>query len=378
MWSRVKDLVPPFLAELEAQSQTAGLAQSALLELKKLVLKNSRNWGEVIIEEEHQKAIAADQLRSRLEAVKKEKAAVEGMLEESRRCIQELQQQSAHLASELSASKLRIAILEAENGPLAGKVAHSQERIVELQQAGNLLEAELRESKQKNVYLTKELEKWQSSATERALILEDIHQETWTRLGLRLGIVKHRDILPASSEMSLLPEKLVQPPPADEVHDAASKWELLAGNGCDAHLILPREDHQMVKVDITRARTRRKWDIQLNRRGFQVSAGIRYAVVFRGRAERPRPVTVGFAKAHEPWSSLGLYTTIQLSREWRTYSEEFVAAESDDNARIHFDLGGKSAGVDLTSVALHRVNSFEERPFPLTATMVEMTGDTDD
>jgi hypothetical protein len=394
LWTRVKDLVSPFLTELEAQSQTGGLAQTALLELKKLVLRNSSTWGEVIEEEERQKTIAAgeiEQLRCgvrgleqekvsllsgleqthrtvetltlethELALAKTEKATAEALLEQSRSCLREQQRQSDNLASELSAAKLRITVLEADNGSLAQKLAHAQESLLELQQAGNLLDTELRASRQKNVHLVKELEKWQSSASERALILEDIHHETWMRLGRRLGIVKYRDILPASSEMSLLPEAMVQARPGDEVGDAAPKWELLVGNGCDAHLTFPREDHQMVKVGITRARTRRKWDIQLNRRGFQVAAGIRYAVVFRGRAERPRPVSLGFAKAHEPWSSLGLYTTIQLSREWRTYSEEFVAAESDGNARIHFDLGCKSADVDLTSVALTRINSFEE------------------
>ena len=33
-----------------------------------------------------------------------------------------------------------------------------------------------------------------------------------------------------------------------------------------------------------------------------------------------------------------------------------VASADDDNARIHFDLGGKSIGVDLTSVVLERVD----------------------
>jgi Glycosyl transferase family 2/Carbohydrate binding domain len=424
LWTQVKDLVPPFLTELEGQSQTAGLAKTAFLELKKLVLKHSPTWGGVIEEEERERSIAAGkaqqlhlgmqvleqeklsllstldetrravetlslengalaldktaierrldelsgeksametthhQLCSRSEVLEKEKAAAETLLEESRGCIRELLQQSAHLASELSASQRRIATLEADNESLARKLAHAQERILESQQAGNLLEAELRESRQKNAYLVKEIEKWQLSASERAQILEDIQQETWMRLGFRLGVVKLRDVLPASSEMSLFPEGMTRARAGEEVPDTAPNWELLVANGCEAHLIHPRDDHQMVKVGITRAKTRTKWDIQLNLRGFQVTAGMRYAVVFRGRAERPRPISVGFAKAHEPWSSLGFYTTIRLTREWQTYREEFVPAESDDNTRIHFDLGGKSAGVDLTSVAL--VNSFAE------------------
>jgi hypothetical protein len=45
---------------------------------------------------------------------------------------------------------------------------------------------------------------------------------------------------------------------------------------------------------------------------------------------------------------------VRLTPEWQTYQEEFVALADDDNARIHFDLGGKSIGVDLTSVFLQK------------------------
>jgi hypothetical protein len=311
-------------------------------------------------------------------------------MEESRRRVVELKQHARHLAAELSASKLLVSRLEADNeslrvelrgalernakleqqkNGLARKLANAQERVSELQQTANVVEAELKESQQrhaalekKNTHLANELEKWQHSASERALILEKIQQETWIRLGRRLGIVKSHDVLPASSEMSLLPEGNAEAQSADPASDVAANWELLVNNGCEAHLIHPREDFQMVKVDIARVKTQTRWDIQLNLRGFPVTAGIRYALVFRGRAHRPRPIGAGFAKAHDPWSSLGLYETIRLTREWRTFREEFVALESDDNTRIHFDLGGNAAGVDLTSVSVQPINSFEGEP----------------
>jgi hypothetical protein len=56
-----------------------------------------------------------------------------------------------------------------------------------------------------------------------------------------------------------------------------------------------------------------------------------------------------------------MYTTVHLTPEWQTVEEEFVALDDDDDCRIHFDLGGRPIGVDLTSVVLRPV----EQPIEL-------------
>jgi hypothetical protein len=61
---------------------------------------------------------------------------------------------------------------------------------------------------------------------------------------------------------------------------------------------------------------------------------------------------------------LGLYAKVRLTPEWQTFHTEFVAAEDDEVTRIHFDLGGKSIGVDLTSVVLERVDAAENPEIP--------------
>jgi hypothetical protein len=55
-----------------------------------------------------------------------------------------------------------------------------------------------------------------------------------------------------------------------------------------------------------------------------------------------------------------MYTTVRLTAEWQTFEEEFVALEDDEDARIHFDLGGRAVGVDLTSVVLRAVEQAPE------------------
>ena len=119
--------------------------------------------------------------------------------------------------------------------------------------------------------------------------------------------------------------------------------------------MFPVADLERVRVDIRKTKTRTAWDIELNRQDLQVTSNHRYAVQFRARADRSRRIGVGFARAHEPWTSLGLYLVLNLTSEWRTFHEEFLASADDDNARIHFDLGGRNIGVELTSVTMQKV-----------------------
>jgi hypothetical protein len=84
-------------------------------------------------------------------------------------------------------------------------------------------------------------------------------------------------------------------------------------------------------------------------------------VEFRARADRSRRIGVGFARAHEPWTSLGLYLKLNLTPEWQTFHQEFLASADDDKARIHFDLGGRNIGVELTSVTLQKVTDSQRR-----------------
>ena len=43
---------------------------------------------------------------------------------------------------------------------------------------------------------------------------------------------------------------------------------------------------------------------------------------------------------------------MELTPEWQSFEDEFVATVDDDNARIHFDLGASNAAVELASVRL--------------------------
>src|SRR5579863_8253113 len=123
------------------------------------------------------------------------------------------------------------------------------------------------------------------SADERAYMIDEIQQETWVRAGLRMGLMKRREVVPASLELS--------PRPQAE-GTTQLNWEYRIEPGNEAYLIYPRGDREMIRVGITKAKTRNDWDIQLNRPGLQVTGGERYVLAFRARAARLREIGVGF------------------------------------------------------------------------------------
>jgi SAM-dependent methyltransferase len=83
-----------------------------------------------------------------------------------------------------------------------------------------------------------------------------------------------------------------------------------------------------------------------------VKGGDKYALNFRARASANSTIGLAFSKAHEPWDSLGLYESCQLSPDWQCFWTEFVVAQDDDNARIHLDLGHNTGSLELAGMTL--------------------------
>jgi hypothetical protein len=113
-----------------------------------------------------------------------------------------------------------------------------------------------------------------------------------------------------------------------------------------------REPRESMRLEINRVKSRKKWDIQINLPRLNVIAGRRYTVCFHARADEPRAIGAGFSMAHAPWTNLGLYMEIGLTRDWQKFDKEFIAIADDGNARIHFDAGGRRISVELADVTL--------------------------
>jgi hypothetical protein len=137
-----------------------------------------------------------------------------------------------------------------------------------------------------------------------------------------------------------------------EENNREVKWSLRVAGGNVANLVFPPGDVDAVRVAIEKAQTPVAFDIQLNQPELTVRAKQRYSVRFRGRADGARKIFVGFSKAHDPWTGLGLYKEVELTAQWRDFEAEFEAESDEKNARIHFDVGGSGVSVELSSVGL--------------------------
>lgn len=146
--------------------------------------------------------------------------------------------------------------------------------------------------------------------------------------------------------------------PGQEMH--RGKWTLRISHASEATLTRPGERPEATRVAISKCGDL-AWDVQLNLRRQSLARGQKYRVGFEARAESPRTIGAGVSMAHEPWSGLGLYDRVEVTTDWQRYSLDFVAAADDADARIHFDLGGNSAGIDIASAGLFHEDG---RPAP--------------
>jgi glycosyltransferase involved in cell wall biosynthesis/SAM-dependent methyltransferase len=130
-------------------------------------------------------------------------------------------------------------------------------------------------------------------------------------------------------------------------------WWLRVAPDNAAHLVFPPNSPETVRIEITKATTQTSFDIQLNQPRLQVKTNQPYTVCFQARADHPRSIFVGFARAHVPWTGLGLYSKIELTTEWQSFTEDFVATADETNARILFDVGDSDIAVEVSAVSLH-------------------------
>jgi glycosyltransferase involved in cell wall biosynthesis len=125
----------------------------------------------------------------------------------------------------------------------------------------------------------------------------------------------------------------------------AARVQLRTGNGKSATL-------QGMRVVIEPGPLVCAADVQVNLPFYPLLQGNQYLLSFRVRADRPRALVAGISAAHAPWLGLGLYEHIQVNEVWQDFRLPFLATATDDNARIHFDLGEDEASVELSHPVL--------------------------
>ncbi len=135
----------------------------------------------------------------------------------------------------------------------------------------------------------------------------------------------------------------------------SSAWVglLRSAEGNLAQLIASPTDPKKVRIDIVRCVSPTAYDIQLNYPRLRIAAAHRYIIRGKARAESPRKIFVGCSQAGSPWSNLGLYAQVDVTGEWSDVEREFDATADDDNARIHFDVGGGDSSIELAELSLY-------------------------
>jgi glycosyltransferase involved in cell wall biosynthesis len=303
LFPRIAQAIEQFLMALEAQSQTPHLGSAAFQELKKRILRNSPLWRSVIeeFEGEHERLVRqAGHWRSEKADLESEKAALERELEDVRQRQAALTFEKAAIESDRDESRTRHELAAEE---MSGEIA--------------LLEQSLEETR----------------VQADGLASEKFALEAATGPNLAADLPRPG-----------LPEALAF---QEEPH-AACQCQLRVAPGNEAALRQAAGDPGTVRVEISRASSSARWDIQLNYGGLQVQAGDRYVLEFRGRSDRARTIGVGIAQAHEPWNNLGFYSEVCLTPEWQVFQLEAAITVSDGNARLHFDLGGRKIAAEIS------------------------------
>jgi len=135
----------------------------------------------------------------------------------------------------------------------------------------------------------------------------------------------------------------------------APHWNFKVEDGNLAELKFPENNLETVRVVIEAIGAPVSWHVQLNRHRFSLASHQHYELRFSGRADAARQVAVGVSRARGAWDNLGLYREIDLTPEWKDFAMEFLPPSTDDQARVHFDMGGTAISVEIRNVLLVRI-----------------------
>ncbi|MEO8368871.1 MAG: glycosyltransferase, partial [Candidatus Solibacter sp.] len=169
LWRPIEAPTIAFLKALELQSQTAQLAERSLKELKKLILRNSPVWADVIHNEEASAAALQDTIAKMSEGF----ACLAADRDEWRSRAQQWERHNAVVMDTLSVAEQRTAELAAATSDLAIELQGSRFQIETLTLAKEQSQRELQEFEVHTAALTGQLQ----TATGRNHELERRHLE---------------------------------------------------------------------------------------------------------------------------------------------------------------------------------------------------------
>ncbi|MFO0945742.1 MAG: carbohydrate binding domain-containing protein [Planctomycetota bacterium] len=156
-----------------------------------------------------------------------------------------------------------------------------------------------------------------------------------------------------TSKTQPMPSEKPAPPPANPPATTGPSWNLERHEGAQASIVFPTNSEQgMMQVAIQKATGGPSWHIKLTRDAVKLHANHPYELSLEARSLAPKKIAVGVSQAHAPWNNLGVFNDIELKEEWQTLKIPFTPNIDDNNARVFFDLGSDTTGVEIRQVRL--------------------------
>ncbi|MGL1903180.1 MAG: discoidin domain-containing protein [Fibrobacterales bacterium] len=108
------------------------------------------------------------------------------------------------------------------------------------------------------------------------------------------------------------------------------------------------------------------WNIQFGQLHIPIEVGKKYRYSFDAKAESDRSLSTQIETDGSPWTNYANLTEVPITTVMTNYSFEFVAQETDLDARLVFNVGGINSDVTLNNIKIVEVAEF---PNPVLTTI---------
>jgi hypothetical protein len=131
-------------------------------------------------------------------------------------------------------------------------------------------------------------------------------------------------------------------------------WSLNLISGAQAGWVVEStagpEGSPAARVNVTHS-TGTNWHVQFMQEHHAVEKGKLYQITFWARASTPGPINLDMQRGVSDWRNYGLSKGFTLTAEWRQYSAQFRANETDPRyGRVTFQLGARTNTIWLARV----------------------------
>ncbi len=128
-------------------------------------------------------------------------------------------------------------------------------------------------------------------------------------------------------------------------------WNLNANGTASANM---SRENGGLNININSAGTE-GWHIQLVKNNIALKEGKKYRYSFKAKASAARSITSYIGMNKEPWSSYSGYNSANIADTFAVYTFVFDMAQTDNAARIVFDLGLSDVDVSVKDIKLEEI-----------------------